>query len=194
MADDVEKAVEEQVIVDVAEGGFKLGFRHIAAATVISVAAICAPILKAHEGNSLNSYQDIGGVWTACEGVAHVLPHHTYTPSECGKMNGKALTEKIYGVSDQIDVNLPDKTLAAHVDFAYNVGLGAYHTSRALRETNKGIFLDGCYAMLDFYRAGGHDCRLDKGKKHGCYGVYQYHIDDMNLCLEGLKENVSTQR
>lgn len=162
----------------------------ISAATVISVAAICAPIIKQHEGSILTSQKDIGGHWFACEGVDGVLPHHTYTPSECEGMNGKALTEKIYGVSDQLNVNLPNKTLAAHVDFAYNIGLGSYHNSAALRETNKGNFVAGCQDMLDFYRACGQDCRKQKGWKHGCYGVYQYHIDDMNLCLEGLKENV----
>lgn len=184
MVDDTDKDIEDEVVYQ----GFKMGWKHKAILCAIA-SSLCGPYITAHEGYILRSARDFGGVWTACSGVTeNVIPNHTYTKAECDLMNAQAARAKLDPVAAMISVPIPSPDfLLAHTAFAYNVGLGAYHDSAALRLTNQGKLADGCRAMLHFHSAAGHDCRLDKGKPHGCYGVYQYHIDDMNKCLKGIK-------
>lgn len=179
MADQVEKDVEE----DIASETFKLTWRHKALICSAAV-TLCGPFLKAHEGDFLQSYQDIGHHWAACEGVDGAIPNHLYTRAQCDAMDKEALQQKIAGVSMEITVPVTPELLAAHTSFAYNIGLGAYHKSKTLKLTNAGYLAQGCASMLDFYRAGGHDCRI---RANNCYGVWQRRQDEVKLCMEGVK-------
>ncbi|MDB5490370.1 MAG: hypothetical protein JWO78_219 [Micavibrio sp.] len=145
------------------------------------------PWKNADEGFSLKAYQDVAKVWTACHGVAYVPPRSVFTDAECKKMDTDAETLFLNGVREKLLVSVSYLTLAAHAHFAYNIGLGAYSTSKALTLTNAGDAGGGCDAMLNWYKAGGRDCRKDKGSPSGCYGMWLRRIEERNVCLEGLK-------
>lgn len=162
--------------------------QHVITVAVAAAALLLAsPAIDMVEGYSRASYPDVGDVWTACHGVAYVLPHHTYTDDECKAMDAVAKGRAGAQVVASLRVAVTVPTLAAHERFEYNVGIGNYKISKTLRLTNAGDIAGGCRAMMDFYRAGGHDCRLDKGKKTGCYGVIVRHESEMNFCLSGVQ-------
>lgn len=182
MGDDVEKKIEEEVETEAVTEGFKFGIKHIA--FICSTLIACGPALYRYENNVLKSYRDSGGVWTACEGVAGAIPNHTYTKAECDRMNMKAKIVKVIGVTDKIKVPVTPELAAAHVTFAYNIGLGAYQKSQTLKLTNEGRLAEGCQAMMNFYRAGGMDCRI---RANNCYGLITRRQQERDACLKGIK-------
>lgn len=191
--DEVEKAVETDAVEDAASAGFKLTWKHKSA--IVGAIMLCGPMIKKNEGFFLRSYPDIGNVWTACAGVAGAIPNHTYTQSECDAMDKKALVEKAKGVVDKLRVPLTDQTLAAHIDFAYNVGLGDYDKSSVLRVTNQGNILQGCLDMLQYqcYRVKvgtGTDKGICKTKDlhfKVSRGLKNRRESEMKECIKGVK-------
>lgn len=162
--------------------------QHVVTAAVAAAALLLAsPAIDRFEGYSRASYPDVGNIWTACHGVAYVLPHHTYTDDECKIMDAvaKGRASRVVVESLRVPVSVP--TLAAHDRFEYNIGSGNYRKSKTLRLTNAGDIAGGCRAMMNFFRAGGHDCRLDKGKRKGCYGLIVRRESEMNFCLSGVQ-------
>src|ERR1022692_1648721 len=124
---------------------------HVITAAALAAAMLLAtPAIDRYEGYSLTSYPDASGISTACHGDAYVLPHHTYTDAECKIMDavGKgragadvAASPKVRAgphVAASLKVVVPTPTLAAHVTFSYNVGIGNYRKSKTLRLTNAG--------------------------------------------------------
>lgn len=156
------------------------------ALTLVAAATLSAPaFIYPREGDSLKSYLDVGKIWTACHGVAHVKPNHTYTRTECNAMDASALGQKIRNVAKLIKVPITLEILVAHTSFAYNVGMGNYQKSQVLLKTNKNHLEDGCDAMLSWYKAGGRDCRLDHWNPIGCYGVWTRRQGEKKMCMEG---------
>lgn len=152
----------------------------LAASFTIAVAFICG-----HEGESLKSYEDVVGVWTICNGVTTgVKPGQTKTKAECDEFTQSTVGRFMAGVSGRLRVPVAPETLAAHTSFAYNIGLAGYDLSATLRLTNAGRIADGCRAMISWHTAGGKDCRV---RENNCYGVITRRQDEINLCLEGLK-------
>lgn len=161
----------------VVQGGF-------AAAMVIAV-----PTIVAVEGSSLKAYQDIGGVWTICNGeTLDVKPNEVRTQQQCDDNTQKRVAEFMKKVDDLIVPEVKPELLAAHTVFAYNIGMGAYEHSSTLKFTNAGDPATGCQAMLLWYRAGGKDCRQ---RNSGCYGLYLRRQNEVQLCMKGVA-NVGT--
>lgn len=152
-------------------------------AIICAAMLIAIPFISKHEGTSLTSYQDIAGVYTICNGVAHVQPGLTYTPEQCKKLTESKVGEFMEAVANSLTVDVSPQTLAAHTSFAYNIGLSGYKKSQTLKLTNVNRLVDGCRAMLNWYTAGGKDCRIHS---NNCYGVYSRRMDEMNLCLKGI--------
>lgn len=154
------------------------------AQTVIAAAAlICCPFIIQREGESLQSYEDVVGVWTICHGVTTgVKPGMTKTKEECDALSKQTIMQFMSGVADSMTITPTPELLAAHTSFAYNIGIAGYKKSTALRETNKGHFEAGCRAMANWFTAGGKDCRI---KANNCYGVINRRNDEIALCLKG---------
>lgn len=94
-------------------------------------------LIKEFEGLRLESYQDIGGIWTV--GYGHTK---TARPDmRITKAGAEALLrDDIRWVTEAIErfvsVPLNDNQYAALVSFIYNVGAGAFRSSTMLRHLN----------------------------------------------------------
>lgn len=156
-------------------------------AVVCAAAIILSQFLGIKEGNSLKAYLDAANIWTACRGVAYVPAHSVYTPAQCKAMNESAEGRTLSAIAPLVPSDITPLTFAADGSFAYNIGIGGFKGSSALRLQQQGMMKEGCEAMLKWYKSDGRDCRLEKGMKHGCYGVWTRRQDERNMCLEGLK-------
>lgn len=156
-------------------------------------AAFCAALATAsffipdHEGDPtkyLKAYQDVGGVWTACGGVAGVDPAKTYTPAQCQQLTNTTIGRFMVQVAGMVPADTPADTLAAYTSFAYNIGIVGFSHSTTLKLANAGDIPGACEAMLKWYVAGGRDCRV---RENNCYGVWKRRQDERDLCLKGVK-------
>ncbi len=164
---------------------FQFGPKHAALSGVVGVAMlILVPFVNNHEGESLKSYQDIGGVWTACHGITGVQPDHKYTQVECDDLDATAKARFMKQVYDLVPSDTPAPTLAAYTSFAYNIGIVGFSHSSTLRYAREGDITSACNAMLAWFTAAGHDCR---DRENNCYGLWQRRLDEKQLCLEGVK-------
>lgn len=157
----------------------------IAGAVVAAAMACCLPFIHTHEGEKLESYEDVVGVWTICHGVTHgVKPGMHKTEAECDDLTRNTLAEYMGKVADLLKVDFTPEILAAHTSFAYNIGLAGYKRSSALRLTNQGHLRQGCQAMMIWHTAGGKNCLVHE---NNCYGVVTRRQDEINLCIAGIK-------
>lgn len=148
-----------------------------AAAVLIAIPFICHL-----EGNSLKPYRDTANVWTVCNGEAYVSPNVNFSQAECDQKTktqvGKYM-DQVYALTGP----LPPETLAAYTSFAYNIGIGAFSHSQTLTLAHAGKIAESCRAMLNWYTAGGKDCRQ---RLSGCYGLIGRRQQEVDLCLEGV--------
>ncbi|WP_299074779.1 lysozyme [uncultured Paraglaciecola sp.] len=145
---------------------------------------IALPFIILREGESLEAYKDVVGVWTICHGETHgVTEGMVKTKAECDAMSKSRIGEFMSNVQALIKVPVTAHVLAAHTSFAYNIGVGGYSRSTTLKRTNAGDIKGGCEAMLLWFKAGGKDCRP---RRSGCWGVYKRRQDEVALCLSGL--------
>lgn len=159
------------------------------AATVCASLLISIPFIFPHEGEELQSYEDVVGVWTICSGItAEVKPGMTKTKDECDALSKTTIARFAGAVSNKLTVEVSPPTLAAHTSFAYNIGMEGYGRSSALRLSNAGDLEGGCRAMMIWHTAGGKDCRI---RENNCYGVITRRHDEIALCLSGIKKELS---
>lgn len=161
----------------------KIGNSHIAAAVVCAAMGICWQFIPAHEGDSLASYRDVGGVWTACGGVSRVPAGSTYTAAQCQAMTQSEIGKFMQQVAAIVPSDTTAEVLAADTSFAYNVGIIGFSHSTTFKLQNSGDIRGSCNAMLKWFSAGGRDCRI---RANNCYGVYQRRIDERDLCMKGI--------
>lgn len=155
-------------------------------ASVIAAASIIAiPFIYLREGDKLEAYEDVVGVWTICGGVtAGVKPGMKLSKADCDSLTRSTIGQFMTRVAEKMNVVVTPQTLAAHTSFAYNIGVAGYDRSSALRLTNQGKLAEGCRAMINWYTAGGKDCRI---KSNNCYGLIKRREAEINLCLSGIK-------
>lgn len=142
-----------------------------------------APMLAENEGRRLTAYQDSVGVWTICEGITlGVKRGDKLTDEQCDELVRQTQRAFMTSVASKLTVPVTKEQLVAHTHFAYNIGLGGYSRSQTLKLTNAGEWEKGCEAMMNWYRAGGRDCRV---RKNNCYGVVVRRQKERDLCLTG---------
>lgn len=148
---------------------------------------IVSPFIATHEGDKLDSYEDMAGVWTVCEGVTgpNVTPGIKMTAAQCDGLNKSEIGGFMTKVANRLNVTVSPETLAAHTSFAYNIGIAGYSRSKTLLLTNQGKLTKGCLAMANWETAGGLDCTV---KSNGCYGLVMRRNDEINLCLVGIQK------
>lgn len=152
--------------------------------TVIAAALVAAvPFIVDREGESLDAYRDAVGVWTICNGeTLGVSPGDKVTKEQCRLLAQSRIGQFLIEVAQEVSYPVSAPTLAAHTSFAYNIGLPGYKRSSTLRLTNQGNPKAGCEAMMNWYTAGGKDCRV---KANNCYGLIKRRQDEIKLCLSG---------
>jgi len=149
--------------------------------------AFLVPWLVRDEGMKLAAYQDFAKVWTICMGeTSGVKKGDTKSETECDKILKSRAGYFMQQVYAKLNVTVTPMLLASHAHFAYNIGIGGYAKSETLKLTNQGKYIEGCLAMMNWYKSGGHDCRIDKGKRNGCYGMIVRRIGERDVCLSNI--------
>lgn len=147
-----------------------------AGAAVVSLAvAFIAP----WEGRELRAYRDIVGVPTICYGETRgVKIGDTATEAECKTMLALAVVEFATAIKPCLPPVLPEKTRAAFVSAAYNIGSRAFCGSSMARKAKAGDLRGACESLMLWNKAGG---RVIKG-------LTNRRAAERRLCIEGLAE------
>lgn len=146
-----------------------------------SAVTIATQFLSEKEGVRYESYQDAGGIWTACMGVTKgVKPHTRYTPQQCEQMDADAVNEAAQEVQRLVTVPLSEPERAAVISFcAFNIGPGKCSKSTFLRQLNAGDRAGACAQIKRWVFDGGRDCR-ERG--NNCYGQVIRRRQESELC------------
>ena len=122
------------------------------AATIAAIVAFIGP----WEGRRYTAYQDIVGVWTICEGhTKGVKAGDVATDAQCDEMAAQDVAEHNAGIRACITRPMPQNVEIAFTSLAFNVGVGAFCGSTALRRYNAGDDTGACDALNMWVRAGG---------------------------------------
>lgn len=139
--------------------------------------ALCCALVGGFEGLRTVAYRDVVGVPTICFGETRgVKIGDRRTAEECRTMLGDRLIEFSAGVDRCLTRRVPDKTYAAFVSFAYNVGTGAFCGSTLVRKANAGDLAAACNELLKWDKAGGRRVA----------GLTRRRREERALCLEGI--------
>ena len=124
--------------------------RKVAVGTASAGALMIAMGLATHwEGESLVAYQDVVGVWTLCDGETKgVRKGDTATHAQCQEMLAKRLAQFSAEIAPCLPAGLPDKTEAAFIDVAYNIGSSAFCKSSISKRALAGDLSGACDALL----------------------------------------------
>jgi lysozyme len=123
------------------------------------VAAVCCTLVGGFEGLRQTAYPDPatrGQPWTVCYGETKGVKRGDFhTVAECKAMLVERLDEFANGVERCVKVPLSDGAYAASVSLAYNIGIGAFCKSSAVRLFNAGRPREACDAFVKWNRAAG---------------------------------------
>lgn len=114
-------------------------------------------LIREFEGEKLEPYQDVAGLWTI--GIGHLIrsgEHFTgITREQSEDLLRSDLKLACQGVTDCVKVPVNPNQYSALVSFAYNCGVGALRTSTLLKKLNSGD-IDGAEGeFLKWNKAGG---------------------------------------
>lgn len=139
--------------------------------------ALAVAFIGPWEGVELRAYRDIVGVPTICYGETRgVQMGDTATLPECQSMLAKGVAEFAEGIRPCLPQVLPDKTRAAFISAAYNVGIAGFCGSSMSRRAKAGDLRGACDALLMWNKAGGKVVR----------GLTRRREAERELCLAGL--------
>lgn len=134
------------------------------------------------EGYVPEGYRDPVGIPTKCWGdTRNVVVGQEYTFEECSR----SLNEHLYENARPVTVcvkdfdSLPDKTKAALVSMAYNIGPTAFCKSSVARYFNQGRKKRGCERIAEIYKTA-------RGK--ALPGLERRREYESAMCLRGLQE------
>lgn len=119
-------------------------------------------LIKSFEGCSLRAYKCPAGIWTigygttAAAGVG-VVPHEgmTITQAQADHYLNLTIEKFSAGVAALLTRATTQNEFGAFVSLAYNIGLGAFRKSSALRHFNAGDHAKAADAILMWNKAGG---------------------------------------
>lgn len=146
------------------------------------VAAIALALVAAFEGLRTAAYEDPIGIPTICFGETRgVQMGDTATPEECRAMLGDRLAEFSAAIDACLPANLPDKTYAAFLSAAYNIGTSAFCSSSMARRARAGDLPGACDALLLWNKV------TIAGRKVALPGLTRRREEEREICLEGLR-------
>jgi len=122
-----------------------------------SAYAIVNALLPQMEGTRYIPYQDVGGVWTVCNGHtgADVVPGRRYTPGECATLRNRDIATASAAVDRLVKVTISEPERAALIDFTFNLGASKLASSTLLRKLNSGDHAGACAEYHRWVLAGG---------------------------------------
>lgn len=143
-----------------------------------AVFAVLVAFVAGWEGLRTSAYLDVVSVPTICFGETRgVKMGDTATVAQCKEMLGDGLIEFAAGVDRCLTYRVPDKSYAAFVSLAYNIGTGAFCRSTLVRKANAGDIVGACNELPKWNRAGGKVVR----------GLSNRRAAERELCLEGAR-------
>lgn len=143
------------------------------------VVGLALPAVKESEGLRTSAYLDPVGVPTICFGeTLGVKIGDVKSPAQCDAMLVKRLHSFLEEMRACTTRQLPAKTEAALLSFAYNLGTGTYCQNLASKRINPGKLWETCQALSLYTKAGGRELP----------GLVKRRAEERALCEEGLRE------
>lgn len=143
------------------------------------------------EGEHPKPYYDPPHVATDCFGHTQgVKMSDRPTNKDCLIYLGQDTEKAERGVDRVLKVKVSEKTKAAYISFAFNLGSGAFATSSILRDANAGRIEDSCndFAACELNKKKtkyvGYGCGWAGGKR--LPGLEARRLGEKQLCLEGI--------
>ena len=118
-------------------------------------------LIKRWEGCKLKAYQDVAGIWTVGYGLTsragfiEVGPNTTLTQEEADWYLERVVSDFAEKIKPMITAPITENQFGAFVSLAYNIGVGAFQKSSALRRFNAGNLTKVPDAMRMWRKAGG---------------------------------------
>jgi lysozyme len=118
-------------------------------------------LIKRWEGCKLKAYKDVAGVWTVGYGLTsragfiEVGPDTTLTQEEADYYLEKVVADFANKIRPMITAPINENQFSAFVSLAYNIGVGAFKKSSALKRFNAGEVSRVPDAMRMWKKAGG---------------------------------------
>lgn len=122
--------------------------------------------------------------WCYGETIGGAKVGDKFTPQQCSDMLKKRLPQYADAIAPCIKVPISDKTRAAFVSFAYNVGSAGACRSTAFARLNAGDPRGACNALMSWNKAQG---RVVKG-------LTNRRAAERKLCLEGINEKPPVEK
>lgn len=117
-----------------------------------------------------------------------VKPGQRFSKEQCDEKLAASLPKYLAGIEPCVKVPLPDKTMAALLDAAYNAGAAAVCRSPMVAKMNAGDIRGGCNAFPGWYVRSDGQVRRGLVARRGGDG----RKGEKQLCLEGLAEGTRT--
>jgi GH24 family phage-related lysozyme (muramidase) len=131
------------------------------------------------DGKRYVAYQDIVGVWTACDGITRgVKPGGQYTAAQCDSKLGPELQLANSYIDRCITTPISDKERGAYVSAGYNLGPSVMCGSTLQARLNAGDRVAACKELPRWNKAGGKVVQ----------GLTNRRNDEMRICLEGVAQ------
>jgi lysozyme len=155
-----EPVITNEIVVAKPKTNIMTGRKAIGGVAAASVIAAIVAFIGPWEGRRYVAYQDIVGVWTICEGhTKGVKQGDTATDAQCDEMAAQDVAEHNAGIRQCITRPMPQNVEIAFTSLAFNVGVGAFCGSTALRRYNAGDDAGACEAMNLWNKAGNRVVR-----------------------------------
>lgn len=152
-------------------------------------------LIKPWEGREYVAYQDVGGVWTYCDGIIDrrflKLPPYRYTDAECDAHLSREVQahEARLNACINPDIEIPDLTKAALISFTYNVGSGAACKSTLVRKVNAGDLKGACDQLGRWVYVKG---RVINGLVNRRVRGDRDRVSEKTVCMIGLDPSYKT--
>lgn len=151
-----------------------------AVAGIFAAAAFAVPVVTKWEGYEAIGYRDPVGLPTSCWG--HTGPDavvgKAYSEAECQRQLASDLVKHGLDIDRCLPAEVPARTRAAFISFAFNVGAAKFCGSSVSRKALAGDLPGACNELSKWVYGGGKPLP----------GLIRRRADERALCLSGLTE------
>jgi lysozyme len=150
-----------------------------------SALVLAGGIAAKWEGKENKAYQDPVGIWTQCYGNTNNVDRtRVKTDAECASELAEELVKHNTEMKKYIKVPMTDYQEAAFTSLVYNIGVGNWRNSTALKLLNEGHYAEACKQLPRWNKAGGKVYK----------GLTNRRLDEMEVCLGNDKQIIEEAR
>lgn len=159
----------------------KLAAMGLSGALVLAGGTLVAP----WEGKENVAYKDVAGIWTQCYGDTHNVDRtRAKTDDECTVGLAEELVKHNEQMKRYVLVPLTDYQEAAFTSLVYNIGVGNWKNSTALKLLNRGLYKEACMQLPRWNKADGKVYK----------GLTNRRMDEMQVCLGNNEQAIQEAR